>query len=142
RILLLVAVRARRLALRAADPLGREVARRVRIGRAAGDRVTLVLVRVVDLLAFDLDAAVLVVTKGRWAEFLLRALVVPVVALRTAKCLVLAGALGPVLELLRRVALLELLDLVLRLVALGSLRAALLVAAVATLFAHVASRRC
>ena len=38
----------------------RRLPRRVRIGRAAGDRVALVLVRVVDLLAVDRDRAVLV----------------------------------------------------------------------------------
>src|SRR3954454_6576375 len=102
-----------------ANLLGGEVLRRVRIGRTAGDRVALVLVRIVDLVAGDGHLAVLVVAQRRRAELLLLGpLVVAVLALGAAEGLVLGGVVGPVLEVGRRVALLELLDLLARLLAL------------------------
>ena len=95
------------------DPLARKIGR-VRVGRAARDRVALVVVRVVDLLAADGDRAVLVVADVGRAELRGRRLVVGGVVLGAAERLVLGRAVGPVLEILRRV-LLELLDLLLRL---------------------------
>src|SRR5688572_6332541 len=74
------------------------------------DRLGLVVVGVVDLLAVDLHGAVLVAPHARRAEVLLRALVVAVVALATPERHVLRLVVGPVLEVLRRVVL-ELLDL-------------------------------
>ena len=53
----------------------------VGVGRPARDRVALVLVGVVDLLAVDLDAAVGVVAQARRAELASRALLVGVLAL-------------------------------------------------------------
>src|SRR5207248_2204751 len=81
-----------------------------RIGGAAGDRVGLVLVGVVDLLALDLDAAVLAVAERRRPELAGDGLLVALVALGAAEGLVLGLVVGPILELLGRV-LLELLDL-------------------------------
>src|SRR5262249_32290544 len=87
----------------AADPWG------VGIGGPAGDRVALVVVGVVDLLAVDLDAAVREATQPGRPEVALRALLVAVVALAAAERLVLAIVVGPVLEVLRWV-LLDLLE--------------------------------
>src|SRR3712207_1246427 len=61
-------------------PLAADVGR-VGIGRAAGDRLALVLVGVVDLLPVDADAAVVVVLEVGRAELLLGTLVPRVVAL-------------------------------------------------------------
>src|SRR3954468_2659608 len=80
----------------------------VRVGRPAGDRVALVLVGVVDLLAVDLDAAVLLVAQPGRPELGLGALLVAVVALRPAERLVLVLVVRPLLEVLGRI-LLELL---------------------------------
>src|SRR4051812_30024734 len=76
------------------------VLRRVRVGRAAGDRLALVVVGVVDLLAVDLDRPVLVAPQAGRPEVLLGALLVTVVALAAAERLVLALVVGPVLEVL------------------------------------------
>src|SRR3954466_4510181 len=83
-----------------------------RVGRAARDRVALVLRGVVDLLAVDLDAAVRVVAQARGAELGLGALLVGGLALAPAEGHVLGVVVGPVLEVLGR-GLLELLDLLL-----------------------------
>jgi hypothetical protein len=79
---------------------------RVRIGRPAGDRVALELLRVVDLLALDRDGAVLVVLERGRAELLGRPLVIAGGALRAAVGDVLRLAGRPILELLGRVVLL------------------------------------
>ena len=94
------------------QPLLVRVALGVRVGGAAGDGLALELVRVVGLLAADLDAAVLVVAHRVGAELRLRSLVVGVVALGAAEGLVLRLPVGPVLELVGGI-LLELVDLLL-----------------------------
>src|SRR5215207_5960546 len=99
---------------------GLRIVRLVRVGvrRTARDRVALVLVGVVDLLAADLDRAVLLVLEIGRAELGGRTLVVAGLGVRAAVGLVLGLAVGPVLELLGRVALLELADLLLGLLEL------------------------
>src|SRR3954453_22662595 len=88
------------------------------VGGAAGHRLALVVVRVVDLLPADLDRAVLLVLGVGRAELGRRALVVAGLGVRPAVGLVLGLAVGPVLELLGRVALLELAHLLLGLLEL------------------------
>src|SRR4051795_9560539 len=88
------------------------------VGGAAGHRLALVVVRVVDLLAADLDRAVLLVLEVGRAELGRRALLVAGLGVRAAVGLVLGLAVGPVLELLGRVALLELAHLLLGLLEL------------------------
>ncbi len=88
----------------------RRVVRRLRVGRAARDRVALEVLGVVDLLALDRDAAVLVVADVGRAELGGRALLPRLVGVAAADGAVLGGAVRPVLELLGRV-LLDLLHL-------------------------------
>jgi hypothetical protein len=76
-----------------------------------GQPLALVALGVVDLLALDRDRAVLVVLERGRAELACRPLVIARAALRAAVGQVLGLAVGPVLELLRRVAFLELVDL-------------------------------
>src|SRR3954454_625395 len=91
---------------------------RVRVGRAARDRIALVVLGVVDLLPVDRDAAVLVVAHAQRAEVALGPFLIAVVALLAPERLVLALVRGPVLELLRRV-LLELFEVVLLVIGHG-----------------------
>src|SRR4051794_30513250 len=84
------------------------VRRRLRVGRAARDRLALEVVGVVDVLAADLHRAVRLVLDVGGAELGRRPLVVARLAVRAAVRLVLGLAARPVLQLLRRVALLEL----------------------------------
>jgi len=111
----------------------------VGVGRAARDRVALVVVGVVDLLPADLDRAVLEAPQVRRAELGGRRLLVVLLGLGAAEGLVLGLAARPVLEPLGRVVL-EGLDLLLGLLGfplglLGLLRRALVLG-------HLASRRC
>src|SRR5204863_9239824 len=78
----------------------------------------LVVLGVVDLLAADLDRAVLLVLEVGGAELGGRALVVTGLGVRATVGLVLGLAVGPVLELLGRVALFELSHLLLGLLEL------------------------
>src|SRR4051812_43655079 len=95
--------------------------RGVRVGRAARDRVALVLVGVVDLLAVDRDAAVLVVAQPGRPELGLRPLLVAVIALGPAERLVLVLVVMPVLEVLGRI-LLQLLHHIALLVGIAGIR--------------------
>src|SRR4051795_2889873 len=88
------------------------------VGGAARERLALVVVRVVDLLAADLDRAVLLVLEVGRAELGGRALVIAGLGVRAAVGLVLGLAVRPVLELLGRVAVLELAHLLLGLLEL------------------------
>src|SRR3954464_987959 len=88
---------ARERSVLAAEALG------VRVGGTARDRLALVLVGGVDLLAVDRDAAVLMVAPARRAEIALWPFVVSVVALLAAQRLVLALVRRPILEVLRGV---------------------------------------